>query len=100
MPIGHVKIGPVRVPIRYERLTGCDGHFKTDPSPVITIDSRLRGRRRNMAILHEAIHAVFELYGMSDPDPEELITRVLEMSTTSLIIDNPELVAALSKDHA
>lgn len=95
MRIAVVKLGANLVPVRYKKLRGKCGEYSNDDRPTITIDSRLSPHQTALAIFHESIHAVFNLY-FARRNNEQAV-RAAEMGVAALLIDNPELMQALQK---
>ena len=63
--------------------------------PTITIDSRLSPHQTALAIFHESVHGVFELYWAKKNNEQSV--RALEMGVAALLIDNPALARAIQK---
>ena len=87
-----VTIAPFVVPIVSLDMPKHHGEWLTLPSPHIKVCDKLMGQLRAMTILHEAIHGIAELYGVT---MSEQSTRNFEMALTNFLRDNLQLIEDL-----
>jgi hypothetical protein len=66
--------------------TACRIEVRTDTKPAETADT----------LIHETLHAVWNVAGLQAKDSEERIVTSLAHQLTQVIRDNPELVAYLT----
>jgi hypothetical protein len=90
--IETVQVGPLTLPVVALSDDDSVGEYRPRPTPCIAISGDLTGRVRAMAVLHEALHAIADLYGLP---LDERDVQTLELTLTALIRDNPALVDAL-----
>lgn len=91
--LDHLRIGPFTVSVQVANLP--DDHGRWDGSShAITISDKAEGLNAWATLLHEALHAISDFYGM---DLEEPKVRTLEVALVQLLRDNPELTKHIAR---
>lgn len=98
----RIKLGPHKIRVRSltatERDLGEVRGFFSPTGGVIGIDPDLSPELQACTLVHELLHAAWFASGRDETKDmsEEDIVRTLEVPLTMLLIDNPQLSAALS----
>lgn len=95
-----VRVGPFDV--RIEHLTGMDhdnrlGDYSTTDLLIRLREKYCSEQQRAETLLHEIIHAVWDVYGIKAKEGEERAVGLLSIALSAVIRDNPELIAWLTK---
>lgn len=89
--IPHVQLGAVRLPVYLTADNEQHGWYDSWPEQAIHIAEHDEGSMAR-TVLHEAIHAAADLYGI---ELSESKVRILEQAVAQIIVQNPKLVQAL-----
>jgi len=88
-----IRVGPLEIPVEYRDLGhGTFGKFHQFPTPRIEINETAPEPMRALALLHECIHALFDLHGIH---ATEQTVATLEMVLARFVRDNPHVFASL-----
>ncbi len=88
-----IRIGPIEIPVEYVELgTGVHGKWHPYPTPRIQISKTTPEPMQALALLHECIHAIHDLYGIR---ASEQTVSTLEMVLAQFIRDNRHVVDGL-----
>ena len=100
--VSQVKIGPYI--LKVEEITDlkcpqkCEdlwGYYKADEG-IINIRKNMVLERKQVAIVHELLHAMFDVCAIDNPE-EEKIVSVLAPVLIQFIQDNPKLIKELQR---
>ena len=69
---------------------GINGHFSAIEH-VIRIDRTLPKLKLMDTLLHEVLHAIYNVGNISDEDEEERIVSIMASGLTQVLRDNPKL---------
>jgi len=86
--VKHVKI---------PESDGCVGDFCSDTS-TIRVTTGLRRKRAVETLLHEAMHAIWYSYTISNKDKEERTISVMSTAIAALLRDNPSFAKLLVEE--
>jgi hypothetical protein len=89
--IPFVQLGAVRLPVYITEDNEQHGWYDSWPEQAIHIAEHDEGSMAR-TVLHEAIHAAADLYGIELSEPK---VRILEQAFAQIIVQNPKLVQAL-----
>jgi len=82
----HIKVGPHKIQIVF--VEDIDGYGEIKELPwTIRIKKSLSGRDTAMTLLHEVLHAIESIYGLTLGENK---IRLLETTLSQIVIDNPE----------
>lgn len=84
-----IVIRPHRIPVVLDRTLEPHGEYRPRPPTIVISDN---GTGAYSVLLHEAIHAIDDQFGLN---LSERTVRVLETALANLIIDNPALIRGL-----
>lgn len=95
-----VKIGPQTFSIVYKKLAPTAAGFCHPVPQKIEVSTRQPEDGIKATIMHEVIHAILWVYVLPDGEPEdreEKLTRALAAPLMSVLQENPDLVAYLTR---
>jgi Zn-dependent peptidase ImmA (M78 family) len=94
-----IRIGPTTVKVRIKKLEGLFAQYHYEPNEIDVHKGLSEGERR-AGLLHELLHAVLHIYGIStvvglSQQQEEKLILALEAPLLALLRDNPKVMEYL-----